>query len=468
MRLLGRREWAVLGGTLALLGGLGFVQSRGGWMEVMKMAPKLDSSTPATQGGFELMGVERSTEEERAPRLTVGETSIGGGIVGPIGSVRVWFRLPPSTGKGIRIPRDDELQTYVEFPTGARYPVAWEVGDVSQRIVTLLIPGGYPPSDWMDIVIGGKLGKAKWRLQRIPKTPYALPASGSPTIEKEGMKVAASAVALLPKPLGDDSGHSVGSTMRLDYTVEPPPPKRGNGTRLIWEKTIPEYQHPADQAAQSTVSVATPGERKGSMSASSPYGDRAKHIAAKGRFEVWELVREPVTFKNARWVWTMYIDKKALALQADAIPYPDGTYLDLSEMVILNDGIWEKAPTLKGHHTSSQGTMPEAHLHRSVVDLVPGASAKDWVAKLRALAKSGDPKGSVAMGSVSGYVEYYRVLRKTPFELLVPVRPGTPEEIAAEKALRDRAATGISRDRHGAPPPLKPQRINGKTTPLNK
>ncbi len=123
----GNRKWVVGAGALILLGGLGFVRSRGGLAEAVKMPPKLDASTPALQDGFELIGAARTTEAERSPTLTVGDTAVGGGIAGPVGSTRVWFRLPPITGKARHIPRDEELRTEVGFPSGERYPVYWEV-----------------------------------------------------------------------------------------------------------------------------------------------------------------------------------------------------------------------------------------------------------------------------------------------------------------------------------------------------
>jgi hypothetical protein len=401
----------------------------------MKMPAKLDSSTPATQNGFELLGTARITEKERSPLLNVGETAVGGGLTGPIGSTRIWFRLPPANGNGLGIPSDDELQAYVSFPNGERYPVRWEMGELDQRIVTLLIPGGFPPSEWIDIHLEGPLGKTRWRFQRIPQTPYALPPSGRATVEAEDLKVTASGVALARKGLGTELGQTQSPTIRIDYTVDPPFPKRGKGTRLFWESFVPEYQHPGDEAKPTILGISSVGERQGSVSLTFPYGDLMRHVGARGRLEVWDVVREPVLLKNVRWTKDIPLEGAgALQLETDRAQFGDGSFFQLRGSVPVMVGVLRGKPSFDGYFPPPVGKEQEVHRYHSSFDPIPEATIKSWEPKLKALAQSRNQRDSVLLGSLPIVVEYYRVTRKTSFELLVPVRQASPEEIAKEQA----------------------------------
>lgn len=444
MRFFGRREWAVLGGTLALLGGLGFVQSRGGWMEIMKVAPVRDDSTPAAQSGFEFLKAERSTESERAPRITVDGLSVGGANPGPIGSTRIWFRLPALKPGQSRIPQEDDLRAFVSFPNGERYAAGWELAELSQRIATILIPAGYAPADWIDVHLEGKLGKVRWRLKGIPKNPRALPTSGSATFTADGSTVTASAVTLARKILNDDAASNNSGTVRIDFTLDPPSPTKGKGVRFLWDRFTPEYLHPGDDWDTVSPGGLPLGMRTGSTAVRFAYGDLLRQVGVKGHFEVWDSIREPITFENVRWEWDHYLStQKALYLRGNDIKLTDGSHVSINTTALAPTGPANQKAILRASWTRATGTaVPGAGQDSAVFDLTTDPKLKGWEDEVLALLKSKDYSKSIRLGQVKGFLEHRRVVRTIPFDLLVPVAPGDPKKIAEEKAQMDREAAG--------------------------
>lgn len=446
MRFLGRREWAILGGAVVLLGGLGFIQSRGGWLEVVNMAPKRDDSTPAIQSGFELLGVERTTEGEPSPRLAVGDASLGGSTPGPIGSTRLWFRLPPATPGEPRVPKDADFQTFVRFPSGDDYPVRWEIADLTQRILTILVPAGYAPCEWMEVRVDGAMGSARWRLTGIPKTPRALPTEGKTEFESDGAKIVATARHLPRKMLNSDSLGGEMGTLAVTVSLDGHLPSQGRGVRAVIERYTPEFQHPADVKDADHEGMLVPGETPINESRLSfPYGDRMRFVGVKGRLETLESVREPIEFPDVRWAESITIgDSRNLRLESKPVQLTDGLSARLSGESYAID-----FPKIRGQVVSKAIGPTGSPLplpNYAIVELTSEPAYAGWEDKVKALAKSQGRDRQFFLGNLHGFFTTRKVIRTVPFELLVPLGPVEQKDIDYEKTR----SVVIPRDTQGA------------------
>lgn len=427
MRRIGRRTGLAIGGGVIVLATFAFLQARGGLSEALKVPAKLDSSTPAVQGGFEFLGAARVTEDERAPRLAYQDLLLGGGS-GFIGSSRIWFRLPVSVAGKSPVPKDDSLKATVTFSDGASYPAQWEMADLSQRIATLLIPAGHPPSEWIDISIEEAQGKAKWRITGIPKTPRAIPTEAKATFEAEGLKLSASARHMPRKKLNLETNKAEAVTGLVEVKVEGPVPKDvlGIGTRVRFVRFVPEYRHPLDVRESEYELMLQPGVKEvGTVPVAFPYADRLRQFAVYGSIEVFETKRTPLEFREARWFWEGPKPGNSIRVQSEQMPLPSGFKAYVSGRI--TDG----KPEVSVNMPKSLSNTPAANeAEEAIEELRVESPPKNWQREVMRLSKEATEAGTLPMGPVHASLMHRKVIRRVPFKMVVSVGPADPKDLA--------------------------------------
>lgn len=419
MRAIGRKTGLASVGAVVLLGTFGFVQTQGGWTEVLKVPAKRDGSTPTIQNGYELLGIARVTEDERAPRLVIDDLSLGG-VAGLIGSTRIWFRLPIARAGEPSVPKDDDLKATLTFPNGERYAARWEMADISQRIATLMIPAGHAPADWIDVQVEDASAKAKWRLVGIPKTPMALRVDAKPSFEAEGLKVTARARRLARPPLNMDVLSPQAAGGLIDLEVEGPAlgTEEGRGVRVRFSRFVPEYRHPVDAKESGLEILLAPGLLpKQTIPLAFPYADSLKRVGVYGWVEVLETTRTPLAFDHGKWTWPRANPRVRMRFRADEIRMPDG---GSAYVTGLFDG---KAPRLTGNMTATT-TNPDITL----IELKTEPERQGWEKEVARLANEAPKAGTYDLGTVTGTVLERKVVRTIPFRIVVPVGPLDPKD----------------------------------------
>ncbi|HEY3332872.1 MAG TPA: hypothetical protein VGK19_22760 [Capsulimonadaceae bacterium] len=160
----------------------------------LRIPARLDASTPARQGGFELIGIARGDKD--IPVVTSSEVvHISGGSDGDtvLGIRCRWMPLNmPLDRQGfngpIRVKGRSSLGSVFELPVN--YADQHIAGDserirepsvIEPPIFGITIPGSYPPSyKWIDIEVVSTDGhKAAWRIIRLPRTHRAIKDPGN-------------------------------------------------------------------------------------------------------------------------------------------------------------------------------------------------------------------------------------------------------------------------------------------------
>lgn len=419
MRLAKGRKWAIAGGLAVLLGAYGFIQSRGGWSEVTQMPAKRDESTPAIQNGFELLGIARVTEAERSPRLVLGDLDLGGST-GPVGSTRLWVRLPPSQAGSAAKMRALKLEPTVRFPNGDVYPSTYEMADVENWIASVLIPAGHPPVDWVELELKVPGHEGKWRLRGVPKTPAALPNEGKTTFEVDGVKVTAIGRSQGRFELNrvPEKPEEAGAT--IDFRVDFPREKKGEGAQVNVTHFVPEYLHPADLREPSKGgTVFTREYPTGVLPVNFPYADGMRRIGLHGKVEFFEVDREPIAFKGVTWKW-FPIRKMGMVpqLSSEFTRLPDGS------RAYVAGSLNEARAAIFGYWQSAGGSgVPSAPFGASIVDLQVEKRYEGWQQRLQDMRRGKEKPKELSLGIVNGFVERKRIVRTVPFELLVPMKP---------------------------------------------
>jgi hypothetical protein len=354
------------------------------------------------------------------------------------------------------LPTDKELKAFVAFPNGKEYPVRWEIAELTERVATLLVPAGYAPADWMDIRVEGMSGEARWRLNGIPKSRRAIPETGSASFEWDGVTVTAKASRLTPKLLNLDTLGAETDTLKIKFAFDGKVPPTGKGVRLKWERFTPQYQNAGDEWDSVNPGIYTPGQAAlAEVGVRFPYVDQHQFIAVKGEFEVVESVGEPVSFANVRWDW---VAPRAggwryFTLMAEGAQLADGSRLNLFETPQGTGlpGFTIQSPAAQGDPSVQMGANVE------LVGLTVDPKFKGWEEKVVRMRKDRDYAQSLSLGTATGYLARRTVVKSVPFELLVPIGPGDPEDLAAEKKQLDLIAKGKT----GLTPPRGPSGSRG-------
>lgn len=427
------RKGLVALAIVGLLAGYGTIRSRGGWAEFTQMPAKRDDSTPAIQNGFELLGIARVTEEERSPRLVQGDLNLGGSA-GPIGSTRIWFRLPRANGSAMRN-RTKALQTSIRFPNGEVYPASYEMADVAQAIATVMIPAGHPPVEWIDVEVKELPAEARWRLKGIPRTPRALPADGVHTFDGEGVKVIARAFRQGRMTLNEAPRDLKAAGSIVEVRMESPRvAKEGREVHVQFDRFVPEFMHPTEVREKKDPGELIPKVYPATtVPMNFPYADAMKRIGFQGRLEVVDVVREPITFKNVKWTWmTVKSLGKVAQLVSDTTPLPDGS------IAYVSGSLNEDGGALQGYwqRTAADGA-PGGGNEALITDLEAADKSLRWKERLLAIRQGKQKPVDFTIGTVNGFVVRKRLVRTVPFELLIPVERNDTAVPEAMKRVPD-------------------------------
>ncbi|MGV3615917.1 MAG: hypothetical protein ACO1SV_11330 [Fimbriimonas sp.] len=409
------------GATLGVLGGYGYVQSRGGWSEMTQMPAKRDASTPAEQSGFELIGIARVTAEDRSSRLELGDVSLGG-TSGTVGSTRIWFRLPPHRPGERRVPSDEDLSASITFSDGEVYETKWEMADLAQRIATLQIPSGYPPTQWFDVNVRMPNEFARWRLTYPPKSPKVAENPSSDAFRAEGVELRVAARRAPRQALNTGLHSGLVATGYLDTHLRKVAATDSKYVvRVRYDRFIPEHYHPADaNEFRSYVPPILPGPKPFLSELTFPYADRLKAVAVEGHLEVIDVVTKPLELPNARWEGSVFA---GVRLTSDLVKVTDGIQAQLFDFKRPYEPI--ERPVITGRLFVNEGNSAASDWQIGPVAVDPAVG--DWKAKLSSAMKRGG-NVRVPLGTVRGSLINFQTVRRVPFRLVVPIGKEDPQD----------------------------------------
>lgn len=406
-------------GAVLALGGYGYIQSLGGWSEALKIPAKLDRSTPAYQKGFEFLGAARVTEDDRSPRLPYGDITLGG-TSGAVGSTRIWFRLPPARSGQSPVPKDEDMSATIKFPDGEEYRARWEMAEISERIASLQIPAGHEPVDALEVRIADSQVAANWRLIGLPKVPRAIPEHGDSRFRAEGLQVSARARhrgrwMLNVEPMSRDS-YSGMVELAIDGKDRTPD---GLGLRATFDRFIPEYRHRADVEASQGSTMLVAGERvRETVPMTFPYVDRDAQIGVSGEIQAIETSEEPITFENVRWQWGSIGPSAGQLIWLVASPVKLANRLEVELSATNHRG----SPILSASvRIVAEGGSFSLDPNVDVVALRFIDTPNGGFSRACGLRGDGTKAGELRIGRVQGVLRRRKVVRSTPFELVVPV-----------------------------------------------
>ncbi|HEY3332871.1 MAG TPA: hypothetical protein VGK19_22755 [Capsulimonadaceae bacterium] len=203
------RVAAIVTATLAALGAaLYAIDTRTDAIScALRIPAKLDASTPAKQGGFELVAIKRSVgsiniETKGVVENTMGYESVGNTLIGfrcrwmpkPVradAKYPYWSGVFRATGRS----STGSSFKFLVLPACVRASFTDpELGTVPPTFAVSL-SGTYPDSyRWIDLTVASADGhKGTWRITRLPRTHRTFPVParvGSDVVTKDGVRVA--------------------------------------------------------------------------------------------------------------------------------------------------------------------------------------------------------------------------------------------------------------------------------------
>lgn len=300
------RLWLSLA-FLALVGGVWYVHSRGGWLNILRLPPVLDASTPSVQYGYTLAKIARTDEANFAapsPSLPM---------------VAYLLIKPPNFPACIQQSQMlDGLHVYTTAK-GVTDPIKQASGQTSSGDVTSLgwlivgddsgpaylridIPGGYSgDSKFLNVTLVTNDGPfPRWRIARLPPMRQVIPDTPTvtDTITKNGISVSVHAwryqgmIFVQTRPILPPQSHQWGLTEEDQW--------------MQWEpyNTSQGQSDAGDRPIQSRGGVFTaPDEKKygGGLitnQIAAPYRSASRYVRADMQFHQFETDDESVTFHN--------------------------------------------------------------------------------------------------------------------------------------------------------------------------
>ena len=218
----GRARLALLALLLLALGVGGYVTTRGGWVNALRLPPTLDAATPRAQNGWVLEDIQLPTsyrgsyhgenDQDFAGFSFQGADYSNSSFNGENTTDAFGIWLTPPTGScsastpadaGID-PKQNLFVVSAQLSTGESLFLSWhlrrpKLSQLAQANMLLFIslPTGYPDTcRFVDITVSDQHSQtAHWRITRLPRMRRAIPApvAAVTSVTKDGVTLSAQA-----------------------------------------------------------------------------------------------------------------------------------------------------------------------------------------------------------------------------------------------------------------------------------
>lgn len=200
----------------------GYVTTRGGWVNALRLPPTLDAATPRAQNGWVLEALQlpgqhqdqysrgfsgfqyKQVDFEAREGWTLKpdtQDAFGLWLTPPPGSVAVTASFDSGNNTDGK-----QLSVTARLPTGELLPLEWHLrnqeqwlrpGETGTSFLFVALPTGYPDTcRFVDFDVSDQHGHAAhWRITRLPRMRHAVPppAKVTDTVTKNGITMSAKA-----------------------------------------------------------------------------------------------------------------------------------------------------------------------------------------------------------------------------------------------------------------------------------